>query len=277
MSGQTSCIHMSLYLLIKNVDSPHGQLRLVYSGKLDQNTLPEYNIGIMNRDILKEIKRYENKEKASHLSRFFKTGKGQYAEGDLFIGLNVPTTRMIAKSFYKTTQICELQELISNQFHEVRLCALFMMVLKFQKTDAKEQKQIYELYKGNIRYINNWDLVDLSAPQIVGRYLYKDPAELWEYAQTNHLWSQRISIIATFYHIKNKVYQPTFELSEYFLTHKHDLIHKATGWMLREAGKRDINVLYDFLNKHNKTMPRTMLRYAIEKLSPEERKFYMTK
>jgi 3-methyladenine DNA glycosylase AlkD len=229
-------------------------------------------------NIINEIKSLSNKKYADHHSKFFKTGKGEYGEGDLFYGLKVPEIRNITKKYYKLINLKEIDSLIKNAFHEIRLTALIILVLKYPKSSQKEQEQIFNLYIDNVKYINNWDLVDLSAPNIVGNFLYNKNYEiLYNLAQSGYLWSERISVIATFYFIKQGEYSHTVKLAEYFLTHKHDLMHKAAGWMLREVGKRDIDELYSFLDKFHKTMPRTMLRYSIEKLSPEKRAFYMKK
>jgi len=231
----------------------------------------------MEENIICAIKLHTNEKQAAHLCKFFKTGKGQYAEGDMFLGLKVPVTRSVAKEFYKTATLEELNNLIKNPYHEIRLAALFMLILKYEKGEKEEKEKIFNLYLENIDYINNWDLVDLSAPKIVGDFTFNSPEVLYELANTNHLWSQRISIVSTLYFIKKDRFDTTLRLSERFLNHKHDLIHKATGWMLREVGKRDLKPLYCFLDKHHKVMPRTMLRYSIEKLSEEKRKFYMQK
>lgn len=228
--------------------------------------------------IINEIKTFANPVFAKHHLKFFKTGKGEYGEGDLFYGLKVPDVRKIAKTYYKSTALTEIDELIKNPYHEVRLAALVILVMRYQKTCAEEQEQIYNLYLNNVAYINNWDLVDISAQHIVGAYLFdKEKTKLWELARSGHLWSERISVIATFYFIRQGLYSYTLELSEHFLTHKHDLMHKATGWMLREVGKRDINTLYSFLDEYHKTMPRTMLRYALEKLTADKKTFYMAR
>lgn len=228
--------------------------------------------------IINDLKSLANEEKAAHLSGFFKTGKGDYAEGDLFYGINVPDTRKIAKKYAKTTSLNEIETLLHDPYHEVRLAALVMLILKYQKATPTEQEEIYTLYMRSVQKINNWDLVDISAPHIVGTFLYdKDRTPLWNLAKSEHLWSERIAVLSTFYFIKNNDYQMTLELAEHFLPHKHDLMHKATGWMLREVGKKDIDTLYAFLDKHYRQMPRTMLRYAIEKLPNERKAFYMAK
>lgn len=229
----------------------------------------------MEEKIINEIKSYANEEFAIHHSHFFKTAKGEYGEGDLFLGLKVPTVRMISKKYFKETNLTQVNILMKNPFHEVRLAAIVMLVLKYEKAQAKEKEDIFNLYLKNVKYINNWDLVDVSAQYIVGPFIFDSTEKLWELAATNHLWSQRISVLATFYYIRQGSYQATLDLSKHFLTHKHDLMHKATGWMLREIGKRDIDTLYSFLDEHHKVMPRTMLRYSIEKLPSEKRKAYM--
>lgn len=228
-------------------------------------------------DILKEIMSFTDEDKSRHLQRFFKTGKGQYGEGDLFLGINVPIVRYIAKKHYNSASLSDIEKLLHNKYHEVRLLALLIMVLVYEKTEKK--KEILDLYLKNVQYINNWDLVDLSAPKIVGHFTYenKNNKMIYDLSDSSHLWSERIAVVSQYYLIKRGQFSLITELSEKFLTHKHDLMHKAIGWMLREMGKVDINSLYSFLDKHYKVMPRTMLRYSIEKLAPEKRKHYMYK
>ena len=231
----------------------------------------------MNKIILDEINSLASEEKAQHLLRFFKTGKGQYGEGDLFLGINVPTLRAIAKKHFAAVSLDDIQILIENPYHEVRMVSLFMLIFIFKKATNEAKSEIFNLYLKNVEYINNWDLVDLSAPQIVGSYIFEtknfDAAR--KLAEANHLWSNRIAVVCNWYIIRQNEFGLILELSEKFLHHKHDLMQKAVGWMLREMGKRDIDPLYEFLDKHHKVMPRTMLRYSIEKLSPEKRYFYM--
>lgn len=224
---------------------------------------------------LAEIKTLADEEKSLHLQRFFKTGKGQYGEGDLFLGIKVPVTRSIAKKYYKTVSLSEINELIKNPYHEVRLLALLLMVFIYEKTDSK--KEILELYLKNVQYINNWDLVDLSAPKILGHFAHtnNDYEAIYKLSDSNHLWSERISVVSQWSVIKKKEFAPIIKLSEKFLTHKHDLMHKAVGWMLREMGKVDEKPLCEFLYKYHKVMPRTMLRYSIEKFPQEKRAYYM--
>lgn len=228
-------------------------------------------------EVLDEIKSFASDEQAMHLSRFFKTAKGQYGEGDIFLGIKVPVVRAIAKKYYKTITLSDIQILITNPYHEVRLLALLLMVFVYENTDLKEE--IFNLYLKNIQYINNWDLVDLSCPKLVGNYVYvnKVPDIIYKLADSSHLWSNRIAVVSQYYFIKRGDFSILLELSEKFLTHKHDLMHKAVGWMLREMGKVDEKTLLQFLDKHYKVMPRTMLRYAIERLPIEKRLYYMNK
>jgi 3-methyladenine DNA glycosylase AlkD len=227
--------------------------------------------------IQKELTSYSSKEKALFFPKFFKTGKGEYAEGDKFIGVTVPNQRVVAKKYYSKISLNEIVELLHSPIHEYRLTALIMLVYKFEKQKSEsERKHIFDIYINNTDYINNWDLVDLSAPKIVGAYLFdKDRTLLYDFAKTNHLWKQRIAIISTYYFIKRNEFEDTLRISEILLNHKHDLIHKAVGWMLREVGKMNLQVEIEFLNKNYKQMPRTMLRYAIEKFDEDLRQKYL--
>lgn len=226
--------------------------------------------------IKKDLESKSDAEKAAFFPRFFKAGKGEYAEGDQFIGVIVPEQRIIAKKYYQQITLDQVEELLSSPIHEYRLTALFMLVLKFKKAKKDEREQIYRFYLSHTDRINNWDLVDSSAYSIVGPYLLdKDRKILYELARSKSLWEQRISIIATKAFISKGDVEDTFALAEIFLKHEHDLIHKAVGWMLREAGKKDIAGLRSFLKKYAQVMPRTMLRYAIEKISDQERKRYL--
>ena len=231
----------------------------------------------MHNKISKDLKAFAKSEKALILQRFFKTGKGQYGEGDKFIGVVVPDIRTVAKKWLEVDYV-SLEKLLHSKIHEERMVALLILVLKFKKGDVKEQKKIYSFYLKNYSYINNWDLVDLTAPNIVGEYLYKNPNErkiLYRLAVSKNLWQKRIAIIATFTFLRQKDFTDTLNISKILLTDKHDLIHKAVGWMLREVGKRDICVEEKFLKEYYKQMPRTMLRYAIEKFPEVKRKKYL--
>lgn len=228
-------------------------------------------------EILEEIKSLADSEQAKHLQRFFKTGKGQYGEGDLFLGIKVPVVRAIAKKYYSEVSLDDITELLKNELHEVRLLALLVMVLKYEKNQSRPE--IFKIYLNNVQNINNWDLVDLSAPRIFGRYVFENQKfdYFYELADSSHLWSERVSIVSQYYLLKRGEFSHLINLSEKFLSHKHDLMHKAVGWMLREMGKVDINPLYAFLDKYHKIMPRTMLRYSLEKLPQEKRLHYMKK
>jgi 3-methyladenine DNA glycosylase AlkD len=227
--------------------------------------------------IKKEIQRNSHPDKAKIFLRFFKTGPGQYGEGDKFLGLTMPEQRAIAKK-YIDISLNESEKLIQSPYHEHRMTGLIILTYKYLKADEKLKKEIYELYINNYNQINNWDLVDVTAPNIVGSYLLdKNKKILYDFATSNHLWKKRISIISTFTFIKNNQFKDTIKISEILLKDNHDLIHKAVGWMLREMGKRDEKELLNFLDKYHKTMPRTMLRYSLEKLTDEQRKYYMQK
>ncbi|MFH1376564.1 MAG: DNA alkylation repair protein [Candidatus Woesearchaeota archaeon] len=230
----------------------------------------------MLNQIKKDIEDLENPEKAKLLQRFFKTGPGQYGEGDIFLGITVPLQRQIAKK-YTNLSLDEIQELLSSKIHEHRLIALLILIDKYKKADQIKKEEILNLYLKNTKYINNWDLVDLSAPNIVGDYfLEKDKSILYKLANSDNLWEKRIAVLATFTFIKNNRFDDSLKISEILLKDKHDLIHKAVGWMLREIGKKDQKTEEDFLKKHYKNMPRTMLRYSIERFSEEKRKFYLS-
>lgn len=214
---------------------------------------------------------------AVELARFFKTGKGGYGEGDVFWGIKVPAQRAIARK-HTDAALPDIGKLLNEPVHECRLTALLILVEKYSKSDDSSRKEIFDFYLSKTRRINNWDLVDLSAPKIVGHYLLdKDRSILHTLAASSSLWEQRIAVVSTYSFIRNSDYADTIKICESLLGHTHDLIHKATGWMLREAGKRDEEVLIEFLDKHHKSMPRTMLRYSIEKLDETLKKKYMEK
>jgi len=235
----------------------------------------------MIKNVVSELEHLGSPERALHSLRFFKTGKGQYGEGDLFYGATVPEMRIIAKK-YRDISIDDTIRLLHDKYHECRLVALMILVEKYEKSKTdSERKNIYGIYLDNTKYINNWDLVDLSAHKIVGAYLYDKKAlrqnVLYKLSKSSDLWEKRISIISTYYFIYRKDFDDTLNISVILLEDKHDLIHKAVGWMLRELGKRDQKVLEKFLKEHYKTMPRTMLRYAIEKFDDKKKSFYMNK
>lgn len=225
----------------------------------------------------KELQMYANEERAKVSASFFKTGKGQYGEGDIFIGITVPQLRSIAKK-YKTLSFKEIEFFLQNPIHEYRFIALIILTEQFRKANEEEKKEIFDYYVKQRKYINNWDLIDCTTPNIVGAYLFdKDKSLLYQFAQSPSLWERRIAILATFYALRKNHYKETLEIAEILLNDKEDLIHKATGWMLRELGKKNQKVEEEFLKKHAQCMPRTMLRYAIERFPEEKRKFFMQK
>jgi len=227
--------------------------------------------------VKKELLKNRNKEQAKHLSRFFKTGKGQYGEGDVFLGIKVPVQREVVKKF-KDIDLREIQELLDDEIHECRLTGLLILVNRYKKSENK--KEIFDFYLKNAKRINNWDLVDLTAPNIVGDFLLDKKGErkiLYSLVKSKNLWERRISVLSTFTFLRNKDYDDILKIAEILLKDEQDLIHKAVGWMLRETGKRDKDVEISFLNKHYQKMPRTMLRYAIEKFNDNERAFFMKK
>ena len=233
----------------------------------------------MLNQLKKDLQKLANPEKAKLLSGFFRTGKGQYGEDDIFLGIVVPDQRKTAKK-YPELQLNEIQELLSNKIHEYRLTSLFILISKFERGNNKLKKEIFEFYLQNAKNINNWDLVDLSAPKIPGAYILDNPKEkkiLYKLAESKNLWEKRIAILSTYTFIKNHEFEDTLNISEILLKDKHDLIHKAVGWMLREIGKKDQKTEGKFLKKHCREMPRTMLRYAIEKFQKNKKEFYMKK
>lgn len=225
-----------------------------------------------------ELQALGSPEKAAFLSRFFKTGVGQYGEGDRFLGVTMPEIRAVVAK-YSSLSIYDWVQLLHSPFHEFRMAALIGLMKRFQKSKKDEalQKAIFEIYLNNLDFINNWDLVDVTCRDIVGAYLlHKERSILYELAQRPHLWAQRVSIVSTWYFISQNQFSDTIRISELLLSHKHDLIHKAVGWMLREIGKRDELVLEEFLDTYVKLMPRTTLRYAIERFPESKRKYYLT-
>ncbi len=226
-------------------------------------------------ELRQTIKKSANPAQAKILSRFFKTGRGEYGEGDEFLGIKVPISRSIAKQF-KDLTLTEIQELLNSPIHEERLIALFILIEHFKKADEHIKKIIFNFYLRNTKRVNNWDLVDLSAERIIGVYLLdKDNNVLFKLARSKNLWEKRIAIMSTFHFIKNGNYETTLAIADMLLKDEHDLIHKAVGWMLREIGNRNLKVEETYLKEHYKTMPRTMLRYAIEKFPEKKRQAYL--
>jgi len=227
--------------------------------------------------VLQQIKdtldNYRIPEKAAFLPKFFNAFPGGYGEGDRFLGIKVPDLRKVANKYYKSISLTTLEKLLQEPFHEYRQTALFMLVKKFEKAQSdKEKQELVDLYLNNLAYVNNWDLVDCSAEKILGAYLWdKDKEILYSLARSQNLWEQRVAIIATFFFIKKNQFEDTLEIAKLLLHHEHDLIHKAVGWMLREIGNRDLETELNFLKEYYHSMPRTMLRYAIEKFEPQLR------
>lgn len=223
-----------------------------------------------------ELRKHAKQEKIPIYKNFFKTGKGEYGEGDEFIGVTVPDTRKVALNNINTP-LNELIILLKSKIHEDRMCALLSLVYKYEKAkNEQDKKEIIDFYINNHLYGNNWDLIDCVADKLLGKWLMdKDKSILYEYAKSDNLWERRIAIITTFEFIKHNKFEDTLKISEILLKDNHDLIHKAVGWMLREMGKRDIKELENFLKKHYKDMPRTTLRYSIEKFPEEKRKKYL--
>jgi len=233
------------------------------------------------KKIIRETKSHENKAQAAVLRRFFKTAPGQYGAGDKFLGLYVPLQRSLAHK-YAGLPLNEVKVLLNSQIHEFRLMALMILVRRYQQAVSRiEQKKIVDFYLRQTTRINNWDLVDLSAPKILGDYLLDDAQAmkvLGRLAASNNLWERRIAMVSTYAFMKRGRSQEAIAVAEKLLDDKHDLIHKAVGWMLRELGKQvDKKLLLNFLDEYYRTMPRTALRYAIERLSPSERAHYLTK
>jgi 3-methyladenine DNA glycosylase AlkD len=229
----------------------------------------------MLENLIKELQKAKNPKQAENLQRFFKTGKGEYGEGDKFLGIKVPIQRQIAKK-YTGLNLASIQKLLDSKVHEYRLVGLLILVDKFKKGDENEKASIFNFYLKNTKNINNWDLVDLTSHHIVGGFLNnKTKDKIYTLAQSKDLWEKRIAMISCGHYINKEEYKDAIRIAEILLNDSHDLIHKAVGWMLREIGKRDKEVLENFLKKHYKEMPRTMLRYSIEKFPEEIRKKYL--
>lgn len=229
--------------------------------------------------IISELKSLGSPQRAKDSLRFFKTGPGHYGEGDLFYGLSTPEMRSIVKK-YRDIGFDDILTLLHDKYHECRMIALLILVDRFER-ERSDKDKIFKMYLDNTRYINNWDLVDVTAPKIVGAYLYdrhRDRTILYEMARSDDLWKKRISIVSTLYFIVHGEFDDTIKISGILVDDRHDLIQKAVGWMLREVGKRGgLDVEENFLKKHYKTMPRTMLRYSIERFDDKKKRFYMGK
>ena len=238
-------------------------------------TIQEKNSDRSLSAVKRDIRALGSPERAKHSLRFFRTGPGEYGEGDKFFGLTVPEMRAIAKR-YRDLAHDDVLELLQSEWHEDRLVALLLLVDGYKRGDEARRHKIHHAYLTNTRRVNNWDLVDMSAGEVVGGHLAAEEISLLEkLAQSKDLWERRIAIVSTFHFIKRNQFAPTLRIAEMLLDDKHDLIHKAVGWMLREVGKRDRKVLDAFLAKHYRHMPRTMLRYAIERHPETTRKRYL--
>ncbi len=229
-------------------------------------------------DVLKELEYLKNSEKIKVFKRFFKTNEGEYGYGDMFWGISVPQVREISKKYFQDIPFDEIKILINHRIHEVRLTGYLILTYQYEKSDNEKRKDIFDFYLNNLSGCNNWDLVDLSCYKIVGEYVLRNKEKrkiLYKLSKSKNLWEQRISIVSTYPMIKKKEFEDTLKISKLLLSHKHDLIHKAVGWMLREVGKQDMNVLREFLNENINTIPRTTLRYSIERMNESERKGYL--
>jgi len=227
------------------------------------------------KSVEEELQKLANPDKANILAGFFKTGKGEYGEGDIFLGIPVPEQRKIAKK-YSALPLKDIQKLLSSKIHEYRLVALLILIRQYGKVDKSGEKELFDFYLANTRHVNNWDLVDLSAPNIMGGYLLdKDRAILYKLVKSFDLWEKRLAIMATFTFIRNNQFEDTFRIAEILLHDQHDLIQKAVGWMLREIGKRNQVKEEEFLEKYCSEMPRTMLRYAVERFDEQKRRLYL--
>jgi 3-methyladenine DNA glycosylase AlkD len=229
----------------------------------------------MLKALKNELIEIADPDKAKVLSRFFKTGKGEYGEGDVFLGIPVPEQRRIAEKYQGLT-VSDIKKLLSSTTHEHRLVALLILIIQYRKESPDGKKRLCDFYLNNRAQVNNWDLVDLSAHHILGDYLLdKDRAVLYQLAASDNVWERRIAIMSTFAFIRKNQFEDTFNIASLLLRDTHDLIHKAAGWMLREIGKKNQAAEEEFLLKYFKEMPRTMLRYAIERFEDEKREFYL--
>jgi 3-methyladenine DNA glycosylase AlkD len=227
------------------------------------------------KKIKSELRKYGDKKKAGLLQRYFKTGPGEYAEGDIFLGITVPTLRILAKR-HQDLRFDKTLQLLKSRIHEERLLSLLILILKYRNADPSQQEKIYKAYLGHTRYINNWDLVDVTAKRIVGAFLKdKDRTPLYALARSDSLWERRIAVLSSFHFIEHNDFEDSLKIAEILVSDPHDLIHKAVGWMLREVGKKDREPEEKFLKKYCASMPRTMLRYAVERFPETRRQAYL--
>ncbi|MDR0724210.1 MAG: DNA alkylation repair protein [Endomicrobium sp.] len=228
------------------------------------------------KQILQDLTKLKNADFASWSKKFLNVKKGAYAQNDIVWGIKVPQIRNIAKKYSKVITLQETKNLLQHSVHEVRFASLIILIEKYNSASKEEKAKIFKLYLKTSKYVNNWDLVDLSCHKISGHYWYNYSLDgFWEFAKSKNLWKERIAIVSTLYFIKQGKFNEILKLSELFLNHKHDLIHKAVGWMLREVGKQNKEILMSFLDKYCNAMPRIMLRYSIEKFSPQEKRYYL--
>jgi 3-methyladenine DNA glycosylase AlkD len=226
--------------------------------------------------LLKDLKKHIEPVFAKFVRKLLNICKNKYAQDDILLGIRVPKQRVLAKKYVNLLSFKEVEKLLQSKIHEFRFIALVILSKKYKRADSKLKSKIAKIYLRNYKYINNWDLVDMSAPHISGHYWYNGKLDkFWEFAKSDNLWKERIAMLSTFYFIRQNRFNETLKLAEVFLSHKHDLMHKASGWMLREIGKRDKKILLSFLDKYSSLMPKTMLRYSIEKLSKQQKKFYL--
>jgi 3-methyladenine DNA glycosylase AlkD len=226
--------------------------------------------------LLKDLKKYGEPIFTKFARKVLNICEGKYAQDDIFIGVRVPKQRDLAGKYVKYISLEETEKLLQDKVHELRFIALVILSKEYKRADNKLKSKIMKIYLRNYKYINNWDLVDTSAPHISGHYWYNNNLDkFWEFAKSKNLWKERIAMLSTFYFIRQNRFNETLQLAEVFLNHKHDLMHKASGWMLREIGKRNKKALLSFLDKYALLMPRTMLRYSIEKLTKQQKKFYL--
>lgn len=230
---------------------------------------------VLLRRLQADVRKYSDKERSKILQRFFKTGPGEYAEGDIFLGIQVPLLRGLARQ-YQDLSLHETLRLLRSRIHEERLVSLLILILRYRNADASGKERIYRAYLGNTAYINNWDLVDVTAKHIIGDFLNdKDRTPLYELARSDSVWERRIAILATFHFIEHNDFEDTLKIGAILISDRHDLIHKAVGWMLREVGKKDAAAEERFLKRYCAIMPRTMLRYAIERFPESKRQAYL--
>lgn len=234
----------------------------------------------LSERIIKDLKALSSPKLAAHHQVFFKTEKGGYGEGDLFFGLTAPQMKAVVKTYIKDASLEDVKALLYHPYHEARTCGVLILVGRYEKAKTEEDRQqIFDFYVKHLKRANNWDLIDISAYKIIGAHLYgkKDKSLLKKLSLSKNLWEQRASVVSTMYLVKKGELEETFKLAEFFLTHPHDLMHKAAGWLLREAGKQDEKALCRFLDRFAGRMPRTMLRYSLEKMTPEKKAHYMKK